>query len=458
MATPTQNSVASTYVDPAGAGLGRYTVSGYTWGAGYGQGVTLTYSFPTATFHNHAASYGQYSSAGEWQGFQALTSGEAAACRTGLAAWSAVANIRFTEVAETASSVGEIRFGATSYDTGNEYAHAYYPDSDPSAGDVWFSSANWNMSNAASITAGTDDFHTIIHELGHAIGLKHSFEAPNAIPAALDNFFYTVMSYSAKVSGDSGMASFYPTTPMYYDLLGIQALYGRNLSHNSGNSVYTFVEGHKYFQTIDDAGGTDTIVYSGKLATTIDLIQGHFSTLSAAISFDTTSTRATVAIGPNSIIENAYGGSGNDRLIGNTAGNTLLGYAGADNLNGGSGNDRLFGGAGADVLTGGANNDAFYFNSTLNAISNIDRIADYNVAQDTMYLDDAIFTHLARGSINAASFVTGTAAHDANDFIIYDKAHGFLSYDADGSGSHTAIRFATLTANSALTVSDIIIY
>jgi hypothetical protein len=462
VATPTSNSVSTTTVNPLATGLGKYTVAGQKWGGGLGQGVALTYSFPGANAY-HDANYGYYGGAGEWQGFSPLTLGEQNAAKAGMAAWAAVANITFTQVADNATSAGELRFGKTSYDTASEYAHAYYPANDPSAGDVWLSSyvdpmdpnarPNWNSIRASSIPAGTDDFHTIIHELGHALGLKHSFEAPvaapYAIPTALDNYFYSVMSYSARVHLDSGTASFLPTTPMYYDLLGIQALYGRNLSHNAGNTVYTFVEGHNYFQTIDDASGIDTIVYSGKLASIIDLNQGKFSSLSAPIVFDNGSTRATVAIGPNTIIENATGGSGNDTITGNGAVNVLKGCAG---------NDKIYGCGGNDVLTGGLGNDTFYFNSAPSTTANHDAITDFNAVQDNIYLSHAVFSKLAVGAISAASFWTGAAAHDANDYIVYDKAHGTLNYDSNGSLAGGSVVFATVAANTALNAADIIIY
>ncbi len=457
MSTPTTNSTQTTNVDPSATGAGRYLVDGTKWGGGLGTGVALTYSFP-GTIAYHASPYGAYFNAGEWLGLQTLATGERAAVRSALGAWSAVADVKFVEVADTAATVGELRFAYTSYDTASEYAHAYLPNDDTSAGDVWLSYANWNATSAPSIAKGSDDFHTLLHEIGHSLGLKHSFDAPNAIPAALDNYFYTVMSYNARSTGDSGTASFLPTTPMYYDLLAIQKLYGRNDQHNAGNNTYTFTEGRRYFETIDDAAGIDRIVYSGKLAVTIDLNQGRFSTLSAPIYFDNGSTRATVAIGPNSVIENATGGSGSDRLYGNELSNLLIGRAGNDVLSGASGNDRLFGGTGNDVLAGGAGIDGFYFNAAPVARVNVDRIKDFNTTQDTLYLDDAVFPRLHKGAISSAHFHVGSAAHDSNDYIIYNKANGALIYDNNGTGAGGAVVVATLAQNLTLTASDIVIY
>ena len=89
------------------------------------------------------------------------------------------------------------------------------------------------------------------------------------------------------------------------------------------------------------------------------------------------------------------GGAGNDTLIGGIGNDTLTGNAGIDNLNGGAGNDTLFGGLRNDTLFGGANNDFFVFNTALAA--NKDTITDYNAAQDTFRLENAIFTKLGAG-------------------------------------------------------------
>lgn len=457
MATPTSNSVSWTHFDPGLTGIGRFTASGYKWGGARGTGVTLTYSLSDST-STYDSPYGDGSTPSEPEGLVNLSAGEKALIKGALAAWSAVANIKFVEVADTASTVGDIRIAKSSSVDPGEYAHAYYPAGDPSAGDVWLQADNFNPSHLASPKPGSDDFQTLIHELGHALGLKHSFEAPNAIASNLDSYFYSIMSYSARVSGDSGLASFTPTTPMYYDLLGIQATYGRNTSHNAGNTVFTYAQGKTYFETIDDAGGNDTIVFQGTKSCTINLNQGAFSSLSEAISFDNGATRATVCIGPNSVIENAMGGSGSDVLTGNAVANNLTGQAGNDRLIGAGGNDNLYGGAGNDTLAGGAGADRFFFNAAVSSTTNHDSIIDYNAAEDTIYLARGVFAKLAAGVLGAGNFWIGAGAHDANDFIVYDKAHGFLFYDANGNAAGGISLIAAVAANTTMTAADIVAY
>lgn len=466
MATTTTNSTPTSIVNPLLTGPGRYLIDGTKWGGPLGSGVTLTYSFPGSVAY-HATPYGEYFHAGEWLGLQSLATGERAAVRNALEAWSAVAGVVFAEVPDTSMSVGEFRIAYTTYDTAAEYGHAYLPHDLPAAGDVWLSYSNWNPTSAATVAKGGEDFHTLLHEIGHSLGLKHSFNAPNAIPAAYDNFFYTVMSYSARISGDSGTASFLPTTPMYYDLVAIQALYGRNTAHNSGDTAYTFNEGQFYFQTIDDAGGRDRIVYNGSQAVVINLAEGKFSSLSAPITFDNGSSKNTVAIGPSTVIELAIGGEGNDTLNGNIAANTVYGRGGADQLaggagndvlSGGNGNDRLFGASGRDTLIGGSGSDNFYFTTPLSPTGDIDRISDFNHSADTIYLAKAAFSALGRGILHSGSFAVGSTALDAGDRILFNKIDGSLFYDADGTGGAAAIKFATVSAGANLNATDFIIY
>ncbi|NGN42340.1 calcium-binding protein [Mesorhizobium sp. CGMCC 1.15528] len=138
---------------------------------------------------------------------------------------------------------------------------------------------------------------------------------------------------------------------------------------------------------------------------------------------------------------------------GNTLNNTLIGNDGKNILRGGIGNDTLDGGKGADTLVGGDGNDSFVFNKPLGS-NNIDKINDYNVAQDTIQLENSVFTGLAGGVLTAGAFYAGTAAHDASDRIIYNATTGALLFDKDGAGGAAAVQFATLSTGLAMSAGE----
>ncbi|MCB8820295.1 calcium-binding protein [Microvirga rosea] len=138
----------------------------------------------------------------------------------------------------------------------------------------------------------------------------------------------------------------------------------------------------------------------------------------------------------------------------------LYGTSRADRLTGGDGNDKLWGKLGKDVLFGGKGKDVFVFNTKLNKKTNLDKIADFNVKDDTIWLDNAIFKKLGKGSelkpgkLNKAFFSIGDHAKDKNDYLIYDNKQGVLFYDADGSGKGKAMEIATLSKKLKMTVDD----
>ena len=143
---------------------------------------------------------------------------------------------------------------------------------------------------------------------------------------------------------------------------------------------------------------------------------------------------------------------GNDQIVGLGGNDQLVGHAGNDQLDGGSGNDRLYGRDGADILTGGSGRDIFVFDTAIS--SGVDRITDFSAVDDTIWLENAIFTGLPGGSLASSAFYSGAAAHDASDRIVYDKASGALYFDADGTGDVAAMQFAQLTAGTAVTRAD----
>ena len=75
-----------------------------------------------------------------------------------------------------------------------------------------------------------------------------------------------------------------------------------------------------------------------------------------------------------------------------------------------------------------------------------------------MWLDNAVFKAIGgNGGLNAEAFHVGATAHDASDRIIYNKATGILSYDADGAGGHAQVGFAVLANHAVLTASDFVV-
>lgn len=251
-------------------------------------------------------------------------------------------------------------------------SHGYYPGVPIYGGDVWL--------ERNSGLPGTYSYMIVLHELGHALGLKHPHDSGGALPtmsAEHDSPEYTVMSYGHMWDN--------PQTFMQYDIAALQELYGADFTTNSGNSVYswspqtgeTFVNGvgqgvpvtNKIFMTIWDGGGNDTYDlsnYSGDQ--TIDLSPGgyiRFSQPQLGIKTSTKFVNGNVYNAfqyrgdPRSLIENALGGSGHDSIKGNVADNRLSGGGGNDALTGGAGNDTLLGGNGNDWMDGGAGSDLF---------------------------------------------------------------------------------------------------
>ncbi|NEP14286.1 MAG: hypothetical protein F6K14_29650 [Symploca sp. SIO2C1] len=150
------------------------------------------------------------------------------------------------------------------------------------------------------------------------------------------------------------------------------------------------------------------------------------------------------------------GGDGNDYLDGGTGSDRMFGHSGHDTLTGGSGDDLLYGGANNDTLIGGADADKFAFN---NLNEGIDHIVDFVKAEsDKLQIRANGFGGgLRAGFLDAAQFVLGSAATNANERFIYNQSTGALAFDIDGSGTQAAVQFATLSSGLNLTSSDFIL-
>ncbi|WP_457660909.1 calcium-binding protein [Sinorhizobium medicae] len=251
-------------------------------------------------------------------------------------------------------------------------------------------------------------------------------------------------------------------------LSGIENVRGTGLKDTIiGNSASNFLRGFAGADTLNGWGGGDTMRGgSGNdsywVDNTGDIVDENqdsgagIDVVQSSISFNLADTAAV----KGSVERLTLIGSGAINGTGNALGNLLTGNSAANTFDGGAGDDHIYGALGNDTLIGSAGQDLFVFNTALNASSNVDTIVDFVIADDTIRLENGIFTAVVgTGALTAAQFASNTTglAADADDRIIYESDTGNLFYDADGDGAGGSVQFATLTANIAITAGDFLI-
>jgi len=319
---------------------------------------TLSYSFATSFDSGLTGAY-------------LFNDTQKAAVREALARYSAVADIAFVEVAHGVDA--DLSFYLDDLRSNNMGGFSGYASA--KSGEIHLNSSLYaqlfeqeagGWAARASLAVGESGFETLLHEIGHALGLKHPFEQPY-LPVGEENNTNTVMSYTRP----NGPA----TDLMPFDVAALQYLYGVAQGLGAGDSTYTLAD-----RFISDAGGADTLDLSAETeAVTVDLAPGswiHRGDKAESILAD-----GQAFIGFGTEIENLVGGSGSDTLAGNALANRIGGGAGDDTLRGGAGDDTLAGGDGADtyVFTVGDGND------TIEETGSDTRLVIHGVAPASVY-------------------------------------------------------------------------
>ena len=259
-----------------------------------------------------------------------------------------------------------------------------------------------------------------------------------------------------------------------------------NISGGAGNDSILggagndTIEGGAGNDTLNGGTGINTLSYASSItAVTVTLPAGpvggdaagdlisNFANLVGGSDADTlTGDGGANTISGNSGNDTIDGASGNDSLLGGAGLDSIIGGIGNDTLDGGDGNDSLNGGDGADqlygdlgndTLTGGIGNDRFYFNTALNASTNLDTITDFSNGgsnTDKIYLSSSIFTGLPLGTLAAADF--GTAAAVGADVV---ASGGGLYFAAGGAATLAGYtQFATLNNPPTISRTDFVVY
>ncbi|MBA4791444.1 MAG: DUF4114 domain-containing protein [Rhizobiales bacterium] len=398
----------------------RAVMMDYRWTTTYGgdQAATIaTYSFPTSTT-DYTDVAGGYPARELLTTFQPVTEEQKAAVKTAFALVSSYTNLTFVEVDDGSAAASTFRFAQ--YGNGGSESNfpansgPYSPSDSRAAGDTFLG----GNGNPPVNYFGTDHLNTIMHEMGHAFGLKHghddSYNGALA-PDKNDNEF-SVMTYASYFGADTNGATeawvgSAPQSYMMYDIAALQAYYGANFSKVGTEAVYTWdnVTGE---QRINGVQAANTgISATGKIFSTVwtegalttydlsnfnedqvnDLRAGHWLTFSQAQLADLNNaapqgTAEFQAQGniynallyegdTRSLISNLITGDGNDTITGNELGNILTANGGNDSIFGGGGNDTISGGAGADIVTFGTGTNVL---RDLSADLNGDIVMDLN--------------------------------------------------------------------------------
>jgi flagellin-like hook-associated protein FlgL len=400
---------------------------------------TITYSILSAA--PAAGTLG--GSASDLNGWQTMDATQAAGVRAAFAYYEKILNVDFVEVA---SDTGNINFAMNTQAASAGYA--YSPQSLYGKTYVYLAK---NQATNSSFTEGSYGWLTMIHEIGHAMGLKHpgdynagggGGESP-FLPAALDSKRYSAMSYNQPADIPAGV---HARTMMLYDIGALQYLYGTG---NNANQIFAFGDADtNTLQTLWASGDGNTLDFSSTTSATgltINLNDGEFSSLGALAN--------NLALAYGARIDTLRLGSGSATVTGNEHGNDIYLKDGLVTFTGGSGNDRMIfsGGNQYDLSISGGNVSGYYtfsgYDATEDAVQTGAILAATTAAVDGA---NSLLTLASGQAIRSHQITSGIVTFDTSDAYTGAVALGSLSdvaavvqyLQANNIGDNTEVRFA----------------
>jgi serralysin len=371
-----------------GTGWGNTYLDSLIWGCGWTGAGPITYSFGSGAVPADDSSIGAFTG-------KSWTAPEMAAFNTALVNYSAVCGLTFAEASSQGAANIVWWLAPESAMGGGSLGMHEVPDgSFPQIyGYMNYEDPTWQNLDPASY-----GYITVIHELGHGMGLAHPHDGGDHSDATifpgvrgpfhtgtngLNQGIWTTMSYNDgwNLAPATSYAYGYQKTLMAFDIAALQALYGANTATATGDDSYQLTASNGAgtgWECIWDAGGIDTISNAGSaLGATINLNAAPLSGANAGgfVSRDAGILGGyTIANGVT--IENAIGGSGADTLVGNAASNTLDGGAGADTMSGGLGNDTFIVDNTRDMVTelAGQGTDTEFASVTVTLGANVENL------------------------------------------------------------------------------------
>ncbi|MDR4305509.1 M10 family metallopeptidase C-terminal domain-containing protein [Chelatococcus sambhunathii] len=375
-------------------------LSGSYWG-----GIEVT-NKPTIVTYSFAASAPSYLvdvdgfTASTVSSFQAFSAAEQAQARAALAEWSAASGVVFVEVA---GGKGDLNFQNVDFDTtsGPSYSGAggvaFYPFGDWDYFSAPYFSGDLDASGDVFMNTrfragdGTVNYGTLLHEIGHALGLKHPTESVYGAFGDLHDEVLASDDPALTIMASSG------------DTLGGASDHLRQLDKDAIAHIY------------GDSGGR---VVTGTTAGVLDDgISWRWDAPTETLR--QTGTSGADAIRGSSVADIASGGMGND---------SLFGLSGADRLDGGDGADNLDGGAGVDTMNGGAGDDVYF----------VDAVGD-RIGESAGGGDDAVYAHSSYtlGANIERLYLTGAGlvgrGGSGDNVIFGDGAHKTVLYGFGGA-------------------------